>query len=90
MFKLIKPVFIGLLCFSKSLPSIVNTPDDIECISFNNQQCITQPNLINLHPNEYIEGFRYYPFEVNLDRSIGSCNILSDLSNNVFQTKHKI
>ena len=81
MFELIKPVFIGLLCFSKSLPSIVNTPDDIECISFNNQQCITQPNLINLHPNEYIEGFRYYPFAVNLDRSIGSCNILSDLSN---------
>ena len=68
MFELIKPVFIGLLCFSKSFSSIVNTPDYIKCISLNNQQCITQPTLINFQPNEYIEGLRYYPFAVNLFR----------------------
>ena len=52
MFGLIKQVFIGLLCFSKSLCSIGNTPDHVKFISLNNQQCITQPTLINFHPNE--------------------------------------
>ena len=67
MFWLIQQVFIGLLCFSKYLFSIANTPDHVKCISLNNQQCMTQPALINLHPNEYIEGLCYYPFAVNLD-----------------------
>ena len=36
-----------------------------------------QPNLINLHPNECSQEFHWYP----LDRSVGSCNALNDLSN---------
>ena len=44
---------------------------------------MTQPNLINLHRNEYIQGIRYYPFAVNWDRCKGSFNILDDLSNRV-------
>ena len=42
-----------------------------------------QLTLINLNPNEYTQGLRYYSFAVNLDRSIGSCNTLNDLSNRV-------
>ena len=42
---------------------------------------MTQPTLIDLHPNEYIEELRCYPFAVNLDRCMGSCNTLNDLSN---------
>ena len=42
-----------------------------------------QLTLINLHPNEYIQGLCYYPFAVNLDRCVGSCNTLDDLSNRV-------
>ena len=53
---LIKQVFIGLLRFNRSLASIVNTSDSTKCISLNNQHCMTQSTLINLHPNEYIEG----------------------------------
>ena len=83
MFGLIKQVFIRLLYFNKSLSSIANTPDHLKCISFNNQQCMTQPTLINLHPNEYIDKLRDYPFPVNLDRCMGSCNTLNDLSNKV-------
>ena len=49
----------------------------------NNQQCMTQSTLINLHLNEYIEQLHYYPFPVNLDRCMGSCNTLTDLSNKV-------
>ena len=41
----------------------------------------TQPTTINLHPNEYTHGLRYYPFVVNLDRCVESCNTLNDLSN---------
>ena len=44
-----------------------------------NQKCMTQPTLINLHPNEYSQEFHYYP----LDRCVGSCNTLNDLSNTV-------
>ena len=81
MFGRIKQVFIKLLFFSKSLSSIVNTGDHVKCISVSNQQCMTQPTLINLHPNKYVEGLRYYPFAVNLDRCMGGYNTLNDLSN---------
>ena len=42
---------------------------------------MTQPTLINLHPNEYSQEFHYYPFAVRLDRCVGSCNTLTDWSN---------
>ena len=44
-----------------------------------NQKCMTQPNLNNLHPNEYSQ-FHYYQFAVKLYRCAGSCNTLNDLS----------
>ena len=44
---------------------------------------MTQPTLINLHPNEYSQGLQYYPFAVNLDRCVGSCNTFHDLYNRV-------
>ena len=42
---------------------------------------MTQPTLINLHPNEYSQEFPYYPFSVKLDRCAGSSNTIKDLSN---------
>ena len=42
-----------------------------------------QPTLINLHPDEYSQEFHYYPFAVKLDRCVGSCNTLNDLSKKV-------
>ena len=44
---------------------------------------MTKPILFNLHPNEYSQELRYYPFVVNLDRYVGSCSTLNDLSNKV-------
>ena len=35
------------------------------------EQCMIQPTLINLHPNEYSQEFQYYPFGVKLDRCGG-------------------
>ena len=42
-----------------------------------------QPTLLNLHPNEYSQESRYYSFSIKLDRCVGSCNTLNDLSNKV-------
>ena len=50
-------------------------------ISLNNQQCMILPPLVNLHPNEYGQSLLYCPFALDLDRCIGSCNTLNDLSN---------
>ena len=44
---------------------------------------MTQPTSNNLHPNEYSQEFHFYPFVVKLDRCVGSCNTLNDLSNKV-------
>ena len=75
---LIKKMFIALL-----MNIIVNASSYTKCASLSNQNCMTQPALINLHPNEYSQEFHYYPFSFKLDRCVGSCNTLNDLSNKV-------
>ena len=77
MFGLIKKIFIGLLT------GIVSVSNHTKCISLTYQKFMTQPTLINLHPNEHSQEFHYYPFAVKLDRCVGSCNTLNDLSNKV-------
>ena len=42
-----------------------------------------QPDLINLHLNEFSQEFHYYPFAARLNRCLGSCNTLNDLYNKV-------
>ena len=65
MFGLIKIIFIGLLS------SIVNASNHTKCLSLSNQKSMIQPTLINnLHPNEYIQEFHYYPFLVKLGRCV--------------------
>ena len=77
MFVLIKKMFIGLLT---GLFHAFNHP---KCVSLSNRKCMTQPSIISLHPHEYTQGLLYYPFAVNLDRCVGSCNTFNDLSNKV-------
>ena len=77
MFGIIKKMFIAFL------RNIVNRSNHTKCASLSNQKCMIQPNLNNLHPNEYSQEFHYYTFAVKLDRCVGSCNTLNDLSNKV-------
>ena len=77
MFRLLKKIFMGLLI------SIVNASDHTECSSLSNQKCMIQYTLINLHLNKYRQEFHYYWFAVKLDRRVGSCNTLNDLSNKI-------
>ena len=44
IFGVIKKILIRLSS------AIVNTSNQRKCLSLNNQQCITQPTLINLYP----------------------------------------
>ena len=44
---------------------------------------MSKSTLVNLHPNQYSQESHYYPFTFNLDRCVGSCNTLNDLSNKV-------
>ena len=77
MVGLIKKIFIGLLTGQ------VNRSNNAQCVSLSNQKYMIQPTLINLNPNECSQEFRYYPFPVKIDRCVGSCNTLNDLSNKI-------
>ena len=63
------------------LASIVNASNYTKCISLSNQKCEGQPTPIKLHLNEYTRELHYFPFAVKLDRCVGSCSTLNDLSN---------
>ena len=65
------------------LSGLVNESNHTTCILISNQKHMTQPTLINLHRNAYSQEFHYYPFVVKLDRCIGSCNTVNNLSNKV-------
>ena len=71
---MIKKIFIGLLT------AIVNGSNHTKCVSLSNQKWKIQSTLINLHPNEFNQKFHYYPFSVKLERCVGSCNTLNNLS----------
>ena len=64
IFGLFKKIFIGLLSSIVNASSIVDASKYTKCVSLNNQKCIIQSTLINLHPNEYSQEFLYYPFSV--------------------------
>ena len=50
---------------------------------------MTQPIYINLHPNEYSQGFHYFSFAFKLDRCVRSCNTLNEFSIKVRASKKK-
>ena len=76
MIELIKKIIIGLT-------DAVSAFNHTKRALLSNQKYRIQPALINLHPNEYSQEFHYYPFAVKLDRCVGSCNDINDLSNKV-------
>ena len=63
------------------LTAIIGVSNHRKTVSISNEKCMTQPCFINLHPKEYSQEFHYYPFAVELERSVGRCNTLNDLSN---------
>ena len=62
------------------LTCLVNASNHTKFVSLSNPKCEIQPTLINLHPNEYSQELYYYPFVIKLDKYVGSCNTLNELS----------
>ena len=75
MFELVKKIFTGLLI------SPANASNQTKCVSLSKKKCMIQLTLINLHPNEYNQEYHCYPCVVKLDKCVGGCNTLNDLSN---------
>ena len=48
-------------------------------------ECMTQPTLINLHPNEYSQELHYYPFALEV-----VILLMTSLIKYMFQIKQKI
>ena len=78
MFGLIKKIFLELIT------SVVNVYYHTKCIALSIQKFMNQPTLINLHPTGCSQESLYYPFPVELDRSVGSCNTLNGLFDKVY------
>ena len=70
--------------FIALLSNIVNGSNHTNCISLNNQKCIIEPTLINLHFKKYSQEFYYHPFAGKLDKSVGNYDTLNGLSNKVW------
>ena len=62
MFRLIKQMFVVLLCFRK--------PFVTKFVSLNNEACMIRPTLIDLDPDE----IKYYRFMISLDKYSGISN----------------
>ena len=69
--------------FIVSLTGLVKGINHTKWVSLSNRKCNIHPTLISLHRNNYSQEFYYYPFSVKLDRCVGRCNIINDLSNKV-------
>ena len=70
--------------FNRLLTGIVSASNHAKWILLKNQEYMIQPSLINSHYNEYSQEFQYYFFAVKLDRCVGICSTLNNLSNQVF------
>ena len=66
------------------LISLVNASSHAKFVSLSDQKCEIQPTFINLNPDEYSQEWHYYPLAVKLDKSVGNCNTLIDLSSKVW------
>ena len=85
MFEFIKKMFVI------SLTSTVSASNHMKCVSSSNQTCMTHPTLINLHPNEYCQELRYYPFAINQIGVLQVATVLTTkLVEYVFQMKKRI
>ena len=70
MFRFIKQA-LALVCFG-GLPAT-------NCVSMNNQSCITRAALTDLNSDEV----HYYPFMVSLDTCDASCTTIKDPSGRI-------
>ena len=67
MFKFVKQTFISaMMFFNCNLPSVIS----LKCVSMNNQECKTRPQVINVNGGEPV----FSPFSIETSKCSGSCN----------------
>ena len=66
------------------LISLVNASSHAKFVSLSDQKCEIQPTFINLNPQKNSQEWHYYPLAAKLDKSVGNCNTLIDLSSKVW------
>ena len=66
MLRFAKKVFFVGLTISSSFTSV----NSLSCISMNNQECKTRPQVVNVNGDELV----FFPFSIKTSKSSGSCN----------------
>ena len=64
-------MFFTSMTFSSCNVLNVNS---VECVSMNNQECKTRPEIINVNTNESV----FYPYSITINKCKGSCNTIND------------
>ena len=64
-----KVFFIGLTILSD-----FTNANSLSCISMNNQECKTRPQVVNVNSNNPI----FYPFSIKTSKCSGNCNNIND------------
>ena len=62
---LLKSAFVGLTIFSS-----LTRENLLSCISMNNQECKTRPQVVNGNGDESM----FFPFSIKTSKCSGSCN----------------
>ena len=66
MLRFAKKVFFVGLTISSSFTSV----NSLSCISMNNQECKTRPQVVNINGDELV----FFPFSIKTSKSSRSCN----------------
>ena len=66
MFGFVKKVFFVGLTILSSFISV----NSLSCISMNNQECKTRPQVVNVNGDEPV----FFPFSIKTSKCSGSCN----------------
>ena len=70
MFEFVKQAFISaVMFFCYNLPSV----NSLKCISMNNQECKTRPQVVNVKRDEPV----FFPFSIETSKCSGNCNNLN-------------
>ena len=71
IFRFVKKVFfVGSTILSSFTNANSLNSVSLSCISMNNQECKTKPQLINVNEYEPV----YFPFSIKTSKCSGSCN----------------
>ena len=71
IFGFVKKVFFVGLTILSGFTSV----NSLSCISMNNQECKTRPQVVNVNGDEPV----FFPFSIEASRCSGSCNNINDL-----------